>query len=108
MEAHGGRRGYIATLGNLLVGEPALVGKGKLELVAILACARRAETGAHLGDGEVADAHQLILDLLTLLLELLLVGKALPLTTTAYAKVLTEWLHPEGDFSTKRTIVPSI
>ena len=74
VEAHGGGRCYVARLGNLLVCQPALIGEGELELIAILACALRAETWAHLRDVEVSDAHKLILDLCGLLLELLLVG----------------------------------
>ena len=95
VEAHSGCCGDVATLGNLLVGKPALVGKGKFELVAVLACALRAKTGAHLRDIQVADTHQLVLYLLGLLVELLLIGQTLPLTATTYAKVLAEWLYAQ-------------
>ena len=68
VEAYGWSRLYIASGGNLLVGKPALIGKGKLQLIAVLACALRAKTWAHLWDVEVSDAYKLILDLLSLLL----------------------------------------
>ena len=57
MEAHGWHWLNVATLRNLLVRKPALVGKRKLELVAILACALRAEAWQYLRDVEVADAE---------------------------------------------------
>src|SRR4028118_1209780 len=50
--------------------------------------------GEHRGESNFANAGKIIIDLLLFILQLLFVGKHLPLATSAYAKVLAKRLNP--------------
>ena len=70
--------------------EPTLVGETKLQLVAIRPRMLAAEDGRDFGQFHLANAAQLLLHLLLLVVYLTLVGQALPFATTAHAKVPAE------------------
>ena len=70
-------------VGDLLVGHPAPVGEGELQLVAVVARVGRAQAGADFGQFDLADPGQLVADLLGLEAQLLGVGQILPLAAAA-------------------------
>ena len=74
----------------LLLRQVALVGTAEVQFVAVLLGLHRAEDGPELGQLNLADACQLIEDLLLLEPELLVVGQVLPLAASADAEVLAE------------------
>ena len=82
----------VATLCNLLIGKPTLVGEGELQLIAVELLLRRAQTRLHLWKLNLADTGQLVVYLLGLEAELLLIGQVLPLATAAHSKVRAERL----------------
>ncbi len=96
VESEGRRSLQVGTRGHLLEGEPTAIGKGKFELVAVVARLGRGQTGANLGQGHLADARQLIAHLLGLEAQLLLVGQVLPLTSAADPEMGAEGLRAQG------------
>ena len=82
----------LCTLGYLLACEPALVAASELKLVAILLDMYRTHDGAELGQWNLADATELVVHLLLLCLELLGIGKVLPLAATTDAEMLAHRL----------------
>ena len=74
----------------LFPSEPTLVAESKLEFVAILAGLLGAKDGHDIRQLDLTDAFEGIVDLLLLVLELVLIGEALPFAATADAVVLTE------------------
>ena len=77
---------------DLLVREPAFVGEGELQFVAVEGLFRRAQTRAHLGQLDLADAGELVAHLAGLEAQLLVVGQVLPLAAAANAEVRAERL----------------
>ena len=92
MESHGRGIADVARRCDLLARQPAAVGEGEFELVAIELRLRRAEAGRDLGQFDLADARQLIADLFGLEAQLLVVGEILPLAASADAEMLAERL----------------
>ena len=78
--------------GNFLVGQIALVGASKVQLVAVFLSLDTSQDGAKFGQLYLADACQLVKDLLLLHAQLFVVGNLLPLATAAHAEVLAERL----------------
>ena len=68
----------------------ALVCTAEVQLVAVFLCLDATEDGTELRQFHLADAVQLVVDLLLLHAELFLVGQILPLAAATHAKVLTE------------------
>ena len=95
VEAHGGRGVELRTGGHLLVGEPAAVGEGEFELVAVELRAGRPQAGGNLGQFDLADARELVAHLLALEAQLLVVGQVLPLAAAADTEVFAEGLHTQ-------------
>ena len=82
----------LAARPDLLAREPATVGEGEFELVAVELCAGRAQTRRDFGQRDPADARQLVADLFGLEAQLLPVGQVLPLAAAADAEMLAEGL----------------
>ena len=68
----------------------AFVGTAEVQLVAIFLRLHTTQDGTELRQLHLADAVQLVVDLLLLELQLLLVGQVLPLAAAADAEVLAE------------------
>ena len=91
MESQAGLAGEPAV--DLLAGEPALVGGGVFEFVAVAGRLVRAEDGGEGRHLEVADAGELVVDLALLGRELDLVGERLPAASAAHAEMAAERLQ---------------
>ncbi len=90
VESRGGR-GLDGLAGlHLLAGQPAAVGEGVFEFVAVEPRLGRPEAGGHLGQLDLADAGELVAHLAGLEAQLLVVGQVLPLAASADAEVLAE------------------
>ena len=74
MEANGVHVVVNHAAGHLFTGEPTFVATFKLHLVAVFASFGGTQDGAQLGQFDLADACQLVKDLLLLHLQLLGVG----------------------------------
>ena len=83
---------------DLLARQPAAVGKGEFEFVAVELRLRRAQAGGNLRQGYFADAGQLVAHLSGLEPQLLGIGQVLPLAAAANAEMLAESLGPQGRF----------
>ena len=83
MKSHGGRIADVARRLDLLARQPAAVGEGEFEFVAVKPGLLRTQTGRDLRQCDLADARQLVAHLLGLEAQLLLVGQILPLTAPA-------------------------
>ena len=84
---------HVVVLGtrfHLFPCEPTLVAEGKLQLVAVLTCILGAKNRHYRWKFHLADTCQGIDNLLLLVLELVLIGQALPFATAAHAIVLAE------------------
>ena len=81
--------------GQVLGRVPSLVGASKLQFVAIGAGLLQPEDGCDLWQLHMADARQLVIDLLLLGLQLLLVGQGLPFAAATDAEVGTHRLRPD-------------
>lgn len=81
---------------NLLCREPTLVGETKFEFVAIGILLVAAEDGADFGELDLPDATKIVLHLLLLVLELFLIGEALPFAAPAYTIVLANRSNASG------------
>ena len=95
VESERGRSLQIGTRSHLLKRQPTAVGKGKFELVAVVARLGRGQAGANLGQGNLTDAGELIAHLLGLEAQLLLVGQILPLATSTHPEVGAEGLRAQ-------------
>ena len=82
----------LSALGYLFACEPTLVAASELKLVAILLDMYRTHNRAELGQRYLTDATQLVVYLLLLGLELLGIGKVLPLAAATNAEVLAHRL----------------
>ena len=78
---------------NLFFRQPNLIGKTELKLVSVAPGLLRTENGIALWQGNLADALQVVHHLLLLVAELVLVGKYLPLASTANAIMWAEGLR---------------
>ena len=90
MEAKGVHIVILCSGLDLFPSEPTLVAESELEFVAVLTCLLGAKDGHDLGQLDLTDAFEGIVDLLLLVLELVLIGEALPFAATADAVVFTE------------------
>ena len=79
--------------GNLLLGQPLLVGEGKLQLVAVEGSLLAAQDRQPLLTLHLADASQVVIDLLLLIIDLICIVQMLPLAATTHAKMRTERLR---------------
>ena len=70
--------------------------EGEFELIAVEILLFAAENGRHCRQFQVADAFQLVHDLLLLGIELHLIGENLPFAAAAFAVVLANRLQPVG------------
>ena len=66
MKSHGGRVADVARRLDLLARQPAAVGEGEFEFVAVELRLGRAEAGRDLRQLDLADARQLVADLIGL------------------------------------------
>ena len=107
VESQRGSAFDVAARRDLLVREPAFVGEGELQFVAVEGLFRRAQTRAHLGQLDLADAGQLVAHLLGLEPQLFRVGQVLPLAASAHPEVGAERLLAQRRF-TKLTATPSM
>ena len=98
VESHGRRVADVARRLDLLARQPAAVGEGEFEFVAVELRLGRAEAGRDLRQLDLADARQLVADLIGLEAQLLPVGQVLPLAAAADAEMLAERLGPQGRF----------
>ncbi len=88
----------VRTALDLLARQPAAVGEGEFELVAVELRPGRPQARGDLGQGDLADAGQLVAHLIGLEAQLLPVGQVLPLAAAADAEMLAERLGPQGRF----------
>ena len=86
----------VAACGNLVVGEPAAVGEGEFELVAVELRAGRSEARFYLGQGDLAYACQLVAHLFGLEAQLFVVRQVLPFAAAAYAEMFAERFDAHG------------
>ncbi len=89
--------GDLALFGDLLVGQPAPLGEGELELVAVKPGSGRRQARGDFGQLDLADAGQLVAHLPGFEAQLLLVGKVLPLAAAADAEMGTEGSSRSGE-----------
>ena len=89
---------------NAFLEEPALGRCAEFQLVAVILRFEGGEGGADLRHGQMADADELVLDLLALGLQLPLIRQRLPAATAADAEMLAKgrqtlggWLHDPLD-----------
>ena len=85
----------------LLIGEPRPIRERELELVAVELLLGRPLRGQHLGQGNLADTGEVVLDLLPLELQLEVVGYMLPLAAAAHPEVFAKRLHPQRRIAVK-------
>ena len=95
VEPHGVAVGELYPTLHLLGGEPALVGEGELELVAVEGGFLRPQDGRNLGQRHLSDALQGVDHLLLLAAKLVVIGQMLPLAAATHAKVLAHGLHTQ-------------
>ena len=95
METHGRPGRNLPARRHLLVREPAAVGKGEFELVAVELRPRGAQAGGDFGQFELPDTRELVADLRLLLAQLLPIGEVLPLAAAADPEVLAEGLDTQ-------------
>lgn len=90
--------GEFLPRGELLEGEPAAVGEGELELVAVVPNVLAAQALGHFGNGHFCNAGECVDYLLALALQLVLVGEVLPPATAAHGEMLAAGLdtHAAG------------
>ena len=98
MEPQRGRGADIRTALDLLARQPPAVGEGEFEFVAVELRPGRPQARGDFGQGDLADAGQLVVHLPGFEAQLLLVGKVLPLAAAADAEMLTEGLGAQGRF----------
>ena len=95
VESQGRRSLQVGAARHLLAREPAAVGEGELQLVAVELRRGGAEAGGDFGKLEPPDAGQLVADLRPLQCELLFVGEILPLAAPADTEVFAEGFHAQ-------------
>ena len=87
----------FAEVPGLFLGEyPTPVGSCEFQFVAVFADLVRAYGRADLRHFEMADPHKLVIDLLSLCLQLHLIGKYLPFASSAHSEMTAERLKPVG------------
>ena len=94
MESYGIHLREIHTRGYLLLCKPPFVGTSKFQLVAVGRGLHRTQDGVEFRQFHLADAFQLVVNLLLLHFQLFAVGHILPFATTTYSKVSAHRFHP--------------
>ena len=99
MESERGRGIEVRPALHLFARQPAAVGEGEFELVAVKPGLLRPQTGRDLRQCDLADARQLVAHLLGLEAQLFLVGQVLPLAAPANPEMGAEGLRAQRRFS---------
>ena len=99
MESERGRGIEVRPALHLFARQPAAVGEGEFEFVAVKPGLLRPQTGRDLRQCDLADARQLVAHLLGLEAQLLLVGQVLPLAAPANPEMGAEGLRAQRRFS---------